>query len=76
MSHTVAVERAGERLADLVAGLGPGDEIVLTRDGRPVARIVPAGRPARARRPGSCKGMLTIVEDDDAYLAGFAEYVP
>jgi prevent-host-death family protein len=45
---TVAVEEAGARLPDLVRSVEHGDEVTLTRDGKPVARLVPVrGTPAR-----------------------------
>src|SRR4051812_7647109 len=33
---TMTLEEAQGRLAEVVQGMGPGDEVVLTREGRPV----------------------------------------
>ena len=70
----ISVEQAAAQLADLVHSLGADDEIVLTENNTPVASLRPSftGRP---RRPGSCKGMLTVVREDDDHLSGFAEYL-
>ncbi|MCL5044217.1 MAG: DUF2281 domain-containing protein [Deltaproteobacteria bacterium] len=38
------------------------------RAGRPVARLAPLARPARARKPGSAKGRVTMAADFDAPL--------
>jgi prevent-host-death family protein len=51
----VAVEEAGARLPDLVRSVEHGDEVTLTRDGKPVARLVPA-RGAPARRTSGRRG--------------------
>ena len=75
MSLTLTIEQAAARLPELVESLAPGDEIVLTADDRPVAKIVPQPSPKPRRRPGACKGMLTIVEDDDAHLRDFEPYM-
>lgn len=76
MSITVTLEEAKARLAELIDHLSPGDEIVITRKQQPVARLV-SNRPARKpRQPGSGKGMLTIVSDDDEHLEDFEEYMP
>jgi antitoxin (DNA-binding transcriptional repressor) of toxin-antitoxin stability system len=76
MSHTISIEQAAARLSDLIGKLKPGDEIVLTRQDQPVARILP-NHPIRSRRKaGSCKGMLVIQKEDDEHLAHFDDYMP
>ena len=74
MSTTIAVDEVQSRLKDLIANLGPDDEIVITQNNRPVARLVPS-RNSRATF-GNCKGMLTVVEEDDEHLAEFEDYMP
>ncbi len=49
------------RLIDRVAG---GEEIVIGRAGKPVARLVPFGGSA-VRRPGAWKGKVEIADDFD-----------
>ncbi len=76
MSTTVTLEEAKVRLAELIEHLSPGDEIIITREQQPVAKLV-SSRPARKpRQPGSGKGMLTIISDDDEHLEDFQEYMP
>lgn len=75
---TVTLEDAQARLADLVAGLKPGEALVITRDAVPVATLTtaPPVPPQRQPRvPGSAKGTLTIISDDDEHLVDFAEYM-
>jgi antitoxin (DNA-binding transcriptional repressor) of toxin-antitoxin stability system len=76
MSLTISIEQASTQLSGLVRALGPHDEIVLTDNDKPVARIVPNDvRPKRT--PGAWKGMLTVVEEkDDSHLDDFREYMP
>ena len=76
MSHQVSIEQAAAHLAELVSSMGPGDEIVLTQNSRPVAKIIPSRTGPRHRQPGSCKGMLIIREDDDGHLNDFKDYMP
>jgi prevent-host-death family protein len=73
---TVTLEQAQSHLAELIDRLRPGESVVVTRNDKPVARVTaeqPAGR--EPRQPGNCKGMLTIVADDDEHLKDFAEYM-
>lgn len=71
---TVSIDEAQARLKDIIARLGPDDEVVITNQAGPVARIVST----RKKQPvfGSCKGLLTIVDDDDEHLEDFKEYMP
>lgn len=73
---TIPLEEAQAKLAELIDRLTPGEEVVLTRGDRPVARLVGLaadwGRPV----PGRGKGMLTVLADDDEHLKDFAEYLP
>ena len=76
MSHTVPIQIASSKLSELVLALGPGDEIVLTNNDVPVARIVP-NVPTASRMPGAWKGKLEIIDDsDDAILEQFQDYLP
>jgi len=74
MSYTLTIAEAAARLEELVSELQPGDEITLTSREKPVAKIVSESPPVR-RRAGACKGMLTIVREDDSHLEEFKEYM-
>lgn len=76
MSQTVTIEQAAAKLGELVGSMRPGDEIVLTQDSRPVAKIIPNRQTRRQRQPGSCKGMLIIHHEDDEHLKDFRDYMP
>ena len=74
---TVSVQEAQSKLTELIHKLKPGDEVIITENNQPVAKLVAQGPAARRpRKPGSCKGMLTIVSDDDEHLEDFKEYMP
>jgi prevent-host-death family protein len=76
MSTTVSLEEAKARLAELIDQLAPGDEVVITRQAQPVAKLVSSRPPRKPRVPGSCKGMLKIISDDEEHLEHFKEYMP
>ena len=74
---TVTLEDAQANLPALISKLRPGEEIVILERERPIARLLAAASEEQpGRRPGSAKGKLTIVEDDDSHLADFQEYMP
>ncbi len=60
------VYEAKTHLSQLLEEVEAGDEIVIARNGRPVARLVPLQRGAGKRRvPGAWKGKVWIADDFD-----------
>jgi antitoxin (DNA-binding transcriptional repressor) of toxin-antitoxin stability system len=50
---------------------------VITENNQPVAKLVSEKPQVRQRPgPGLCKGMITIVADDEEHLKDFEEYMP
>ncbi len=77
MSITITLEEAQATLKDLVHQLAPGDAIIILENQLPVATL--EGKPAvlhRPRVPGNCKGMISLLVEDDEHLEGFEEYMP
>jgi antitoxin (DNA-binding transcriptional repressor) of toxin-antitoxin stability system len=73
---TVTIEEAQAKLTDLIHQLSPGQEMVITENNLPVAKLVRGQVPARKRpQPGLAKGMITILADDDEHLKDFAGYM-
>ncbi len=76
---TVTIQEAQATLVDLIHQLPPGDEVVITENNLPVAKLVselPKPKPGLRPPPGLGKGCITIVSDDDEHLKDFAEYMP
>ena len=74
--QTITLEEAQNHLAAILDTLTPGEEVILTRDDKVVARLV-AGAPDQPRPMlGRGKGMLTVLSEDDDHLKDFAEYLP
>lgn len=74
----VSIEEACSKLAELIEGMVPGEEIVITKDDRPIARLerLPV-RPNKPRQPGTMKGTVTYMAPDfDAPLDDFEDYMP
>jgi antitoxin (DNA-binding transcriptional repressor) of toxin-antitoxin stability system len=74
---TVTIQEAQAKLPDLIHQLTPGEELVITENSQPIAKLVSEkSAPFQRPQPGLCKGMITIVADDDEHLRDFAEYMP
>ena len=68
MAVQVNIYEAKAKLSKLINQVIAGEEVIVAKSGKPVARIVPFEKPARDRKPGSAKGKIFISDDFDAPL--------
>jgi len=66
---TVNIHEAKTNLSQLLKRVESGEEVVVSRAGKPVARILPVQNVSEKRIPGSAKGKI-FIED------GFYEPLP
>lgn len=57
---TVNIHEAKTQLSRLIAAVEAGEEIVLARGGKPVARLVRVGGDAPVRRFGAMRGRASV----------------
>jgi len=65
---TVNLHAAKTQLSRLVEEAAAGEEIIIAKAGRAVARLVPLNSPLRPREPGAMRGKIRISADFDAPL--------
>ena len=65
---TVNMHEAKSQLSALVEAALRGEDIVIARAGKPVARLVPYQATTEPRRPGGWEGKVWIADDFDAPL--------
>jgi len=61
-------------LSSLVNRALAGEEVIVSRDNRPLLKLVPIETPAAKRTPGSARDIVKIADDFDGPLDDFAEY--
>ncbi len=76
MTINVTIDEAQSRLRDLISSLNPDEEVVITENQQPVAKLVSQKVPPPDRSPGFAKGMIAIVAEDDEHLNDFSDYMP
>ncbi len=59
------VHEAKTHLSRLIDRAAAGEEIILGKSGRPLARLIPYRAVREPRRPGGLAGQLRIAEDFD-----------
>ena len=61
----IDVSEAETRLSKLLDRVASGEEIVLGKSGKPLARLVPYAKSRQARMPGRLAGKIWIAPDFD-----------
>jgi len=64
-SGKINIHQAKTHLSRLIEDVASGNEVLIAKGGRPMARLVPLGRDDSPRRPGLLKGKLKISEEFD-----------
>lgn len=65
---TVNVHEAKTQLSKLIEAVEAGQEVIIARAGKPVARLMPLEASKPRRRLGLLAGQLTVPDDFDAPL--------
>ena len=64
----VNINVARTKFSRLINRAQSGEEVVITRNGRPVAKLVAAGAARGPRRLGALRGRIRVAKDFDAPL--------
>lgn len=67
---TINIHAAKTHLSSLVEEAAAGEEIVIAKAGKPVARLVALEKPSFRKSYGALKGRIHASEDFDAPLPG------
>lgn len=73
--QTVTLEEAQSQLAKLIAQIGDGENVVITQDDKPIAKLVPIDTQKPRRQAGTAKGMVWMAPDFDEPLEDFKDYM-
>ncbi len=68
MTVQINIYEAKTTFSKLVKKAIAGEEIIIARSGKPVAKLVPFQKPHSDRVPGSAKGRVFISQDFDEPL--------
>lgn len=71
----ITLVEASQHLPDLIDAALSGEEIIITKDDRPVVKLTPVSSAKRRPIFGSAKGLVTISDDFDEPLEDFKDYM-
>lgn len=63
--RAVSIGAAKNQLSRLAEEAAAGEEIVITKRGKPVARLCPLAEPSRRRQLGRLNGKIQVPDDFD-----------
>lgn len=72
----LTLQEAQARLPDLKLKLAADDEVIITDKNLPVAKLVLPRQEKPSPVPGTGKGTLKILDEDQEHLEDFEEYLP
>ncbi len=64
----INIHQAKTHLSRLLEKVSAGEEVIIAKAGKPIARLVPMQNPPRKRVLGSAKGDFTVPADFNAPL--------
>lgn len=68
MDFQVNIHEAKTHFSKLLKRVMAGEEIIIAKGGKPIARLIPITPKSKTRVPGSARGKIRISEDFDAPL--------
>ena len=68
MPVQVNIHEAKTHLSKLLVRVREGEEVIIAKAGKPIARLVPMREKPLRRTPGSAKGKVSIAPDFDEPL--------
>lgn len=72
--HTVDILEAKKQFSKLVESAMNGEETIIAKSGKPVAKLIPISRKLK-RQLGVLKGKIKIADDFDAPLTDDIEFI-
>lgn len=63
--HITNISEAKSQLSALIERVLAGDEVIIGKAGKPVAKIVPYNKTVEKRTPGALKGKIKVSKDFD-----------
>jgi prevent-host-death family protein len=73
MTLQINIHEAKTRLSELLQRVMNGEEIIIAKAGKPVARLLPFQPAPQPRQPGNDAGLIVIEPDFDEPLPEFEE---
>jgi antitoxin (DNA-binding transcriptional repressor) of toxin-antitoxin stability system len=72
----MTIPEAQAHLPEIVENLKPGEEVILTSNEQPAAKLIPISTAKPQPVFGNSRGKLIIVAEDEEHIKDFSDYMP
>ena len=73
--QNIDINQAAKRLSELIKQAADGDGVVITKKGKPIAKLTAIAVNKQSRQFGSAKDLIKISDDFDKPLDDFRQYI-
>ena len=73
--QSIDVNQAKHRFSELIEHAIGGDEVVITKSGKPIAKLVAISKRKHQRQFGGARNLIKIPPDFDEPLEDFQDYM-
>lgn len=73
--QNIDISQATLRLPELVEKTFGGNEIIITKNGQPIAKLIGISKTKKKRQFGTAKGLIKISDDFDEPIDDFKDYM-
>ena len=73
--QSIDVNQAKHRFSELIEQAIGGDEVVITKSGKPIVKLVAIGKRKHQRQYGNARGLIKIPHEFDEPLEDFRDYL-
>ena len=74
--HQVNIHEAKTHLSKLIQEVIAGEDVIIAKGNKPVAKLVALHNQTPQRRLGTAKGSIVMADDFDEPLDDFSPYMP
>jgi prevent-host-death family protein len=71
----IDINQAKQNLPELIEKTVSNGEVIITKDGQPIVKMVPFTKTKKKRTFGTAKGLIKMADDFDQPIDDFKEYM-
>jgi prevent-host-death family protein len=71
----IDINQAKQNFPELIEKTVSNGEVIITKDGQPIVKMVPITKAQKKRKFGTAKGLIKMADDFDQPIDDFKEYM-
>jgi prevent-host-death family protein len=71
----IDINQAKQNFPELIEKTVSNGEVIITKDGQPIVKMVPLTKAKKERKLGTAKGLIKMADDFDQPIDDFKDYM-